>query len=65
MVYQTDNNANADWPMNNVMKSILLKYDHEPGCQLPMRGAGKYISWSNGMTQFVLRFSTGTPSCSR
>jgi hypothetical protein len=26
MVYPTDNNANADWSMNDVIKSILLEY---------------------------------------
>ena len=37
MVYPTDNNANADWSMNDEMKSILLEYDREPG--LPVTNA--------------------------
>ena len=31
MVYPADNNANADWSMNDELKSILPEYGHEPG----------------------------------
>ena len=29
MVYPTDNNANADWSLNDELKSILFEYGHE------------------------------------